>query len=1155
MAIKSRKETELKVAGSRLPIKVNGKQTNVWIDSGSTISIFTIGELKRTLGTAGVKVKAPAPEDEEFRDYGNNPLRLLGTMDVLLETNGWVINANIRVIGGSRPSIIGRDLMPNLGLQIVQMAPEGNVMSVQSDQGTVEETDVEDSLDNWQIYFSKQFENLFNRVGKIKNYKVHADFFETLTPIQQKGRRVPITLQEKVDKEIDKLLRQGHIEKLKECSDKYFVSPIVITVKKDGSVKLALESRELNKQVHKNKYQMPNIEELMDTVGQTISERKSGDINFSTMDLTYAYGQLPLSSETSVQCNFSLVGGKSTGTYRFRAGFYGLTTMPAEFQRVMDTILAEFPQAHAFIDDILVVTKGTEIEHISTVEKILRKLDRENMALKLIKCQFARKECEWLGHKITRTGVTPLVRKIDPIESLKAPKTVSQLKSFMGSIHSLHKYLPALAESSASLRPLLSRKNDFVWSDECQISFENLKKQVANIVELRHFDIHRDTRIVCDASHNGLGAVLEQLNSDGWRPISFASRYLNAAEKNYSTNELEMLAVVWGAEYFRNYVLGRKFLIVTDHKALVSLLNGNNKKNKTMFSRLTRWLDRLIPFDFQVEHKPGAKIGLADYLSRHPCLNPQPISTYDSMFTVAKISRIRSTLGFRNKLESPSVTKNRRICNISNRKRPVEGERSCDGNWTNHKATNCIPGRSIEFSKNSVGTIIEVNFGYSKSLNSPININNSSNLTTERKLKKLLERHPSISSSDDIEEIDVNIQAVTTEVRSTKTNTIISIPSVYPGESYPPVNPENKVMSIIPRNCKVVSKQSALPELFNLRFIESQYQSDPQLQAIIELIKSKDPQLHSKIAAMSKYFAQYTQDFHVRDGCLWMDERLVIPNTLQTAVVNRLHYYHHGKSSMIDAAKDIWYPYMFRSLATIARNCPECTLAGKNLKNMCSKDDIGKIPEPKEPNESVQLDFWGPINYLKESKKYVLVAVDRFSRWPSAMVCNSNRSDKIIKFLKAYIIAHGVPRQIRVDQGTNFMSKEVKTFCHEQGIEVLISPANDHRATGCVERTIGSIKNSVLTYAREDKPEPLDRMVERALGALRFVKNASLNITPFEAHHGREANTVLRNLTKKPTLRNLNWENVIRSKYECLDERDPIAQTMPKPMAGQLKRH
>ena len=119
---------------------------------------------------------------------------------------------------------------------------------------------------------------------------------------------------------------------------------------------------------------------------------------------------------------------------------------------------------------------------------------------------------------------------------------------------------------------------------------------------------------------------------------------------------------------------------------------------------------------------------------------------------------------------------------------------------------------------------------------------------------------------------------------------------------------------------------------------------------------------------------------------------------------------------MYDAAKDIWYPYMFRSLATIAGNCQECTLAGKNLKNLCSKDDLGKIPEPKKPNESVQLDFWGPINYLKESKKYVLLAVDRFSCWPSAMVCNWNQSDKIVKFLNAYIIAHGVPLQIRSDQ-------------------------------------------------------------------------------------------------------------------------------------------
>ena len=271
MAIKRRGVTELKVAGAQLPIKVNGKPTRVWIDSGSPISIFTIGELRKTLGTSGVKLDNLTEEDNAFRDYGNNPLQMIGTMAVTIQSNGWKIQARIKVIGGNRPSIIGRDLMPQLGLQLVQQTPGDQIMSI--GEGSHDALEPEGELDSWQTYFSKQFSNLFSRVGKIRNYKVAAEFFENLTPVQQKGRRVPISLQEKVDAEIDKLLKQGHIEKLPECSDKYFVSPIVITVKKDGSVKLALESRELNKQVHKNKYQMPNIEELMDTVGQTISEK------------------------------------------------------------------------------------------------------------------------------------------------------------------------------------------------------------------------------------------------------------------------------------------------------------------------------------------------------------------------------------------------------------------------------------------------------------------------------------------------------------------------------------------------------------------------------------------------------------------------------------------------------------------------------------------------------------------------------------------------------------------------------------------------------------------------------------------------------------------------------------------------------------------
>ena len=133
MATQARKETKLKVACIQLPIKINGNQKSVWIDSGTPISIFTIGKLEQTLGTAGVNLNELKPEDNEFRDYGNNPLHLLGTMTVPLETNRWAVEAKIKVIGSSRLSIVGRDLMSSPRLQLIQKTPGENVISVQED--------------------------------------------------------------------------------------------------------------------------------------------------------------------------------------------------------------------------------------------------------------------------------------------------------------------------------------------------------------------------------------------------------------------------------------------------------------------------------------------------------------------------------------------------------------------------------------------------------------------------------------------------------------------------------------------------------------------------------------------------------------------------------------------------------------------------------------------------------------------------------------------------------------------------------------------------------------------------------------------------------------------------------------------------------------
>ena len=177
--------------------------------------------------------------------------------------------------------------------------------------------------------------------------------------IQQKGRRIPVHLQERVEGEFNKLMDQNHVINLDECSDRQFISPIVITVKKDQTVKLASNSQNINKFIHKNKYQMPNIDLLLDNIAEVVKSEKSKQTQFSTLDLRYAYSQIPLDKTTREQCNFSLIGGNATGTYQVQTGFYGLTDMPAEIQKAIDLTLTNCKNTYAYLDDKLMVIKGS----------------------------------------------------------------------------------------------------------------------------------------------------------------------------------------------------------------------------------------------------------------------------------------------------------------------------------------------------------------------------------------------------------------------------------------------------------------------------------------------------------------------------------------------------------------------------------------------------------------------------------------------------------------------------------------------------------------------------------------------------------------------------------------------------------------------------
>ena len=185
----------------------------------------------------------------------------------------------------------------------------------------------------------------------------------------------------------------------------------------------------------------------------------------------------------------------------------------------------------------------------------------------------------------------------------------------------------------------------FIWTEEHKKHFDLIKEKIATSTESSHYNSKLDVRVKCDASRSGLGAALKQNTPDGWKPIAFASRFLNSTEERYSVNELELLGIVWSIDYFKNYLYGKNFTVVTDHRDLLSILK-EHRSNKSYSSRLSRWKDRLLPYNFTIEHMPGAKMGLVDYISRNPYARAKKISTYDEHFAVATISKIRDSMKY-----------------------------------------------------------------------------------------------------------------------------------------------------------------------------------------------------------------------------------------------------------------------------------------------------------------------------------------------------------------------------------------------------------------------------------------------------------------------------------------------------------------------------
>ena len=378
---------------------------------------------------------------------------------------------------------------------------------------------------------------------------------------------------------------------------------------------------------------MPNMEELTSRISRKIAHGPADEIWISKLDLDYAYGQLLLSREARNLCIFAITGGNFTGFYRSLKGFYGLADIPTIFQeKIHQTLEKKHP---AWLDDIIVVPKGSKEQHKKELTDVLTRLENAGYRLSEGKSEFFKTEIEWIGHKIDQNGIRPLQDKLLAMKNLKQPNNEKELKSFLGAIQYLSLYIDNLSAQTDSLRQLLKKDTEWLWTEKHTRAFENLKQKITETPCLAHYNSDYQNAITTDASTKGPGATLWQEQPDGKlnRLVSQADFY-PTLKKKYAINEL--LAVVWGLEHFRLYLYGKPIKLLTDHQALEPLIK-RNRSNKTYSARLTRWFDQLAQFTINVNHIAGKHLALTDYLSRNPSAPPQTDDVYDEEYVINNI--------------------------------------------------------------------------------------------------------------------------------------------------------------------------------------------------------------------------------------------------------------------------------------------------------------------------------------------------------------------------------------------------------------------------------------------------------------------------------------------------------------------------------------
>jgi len=437
-------------------------------------------------------------------------------------------------------------------------------------------------------------------IGTIKNFKASIYLEPSSVPKFYKSRQIPFAQLDKFKEESQRLIEAGTWKPIKFSN---WASPIVLAPKPGGALRICGDFKQgVNSQLDP----LPTRESLLHKIRH--------GTHFSKIDFKDAYLQMELDDAAKE----ITVVNTPLGLFQYQRLPYGIASAPAIFQRHLEQLLSEIEGCGNYLDDII-ISAPTVDQHLARLEQILCVLQANGIKCKKEKCFFLRDEIEYLGRRVSVKGILPDSSRLEAVKELKPLSNLQQLDAFMGKVNYYCNFIPNYSQLASPPNQLRRKNVPFKFGSEQQQAFSALKKHILDATELAHFNENLPLVFATDAPSFAIGVVLSHIHPDGKeKPIAFASKTLDVHQVRYSQIEKEALSIIFGVKKFHQYLYGRKFILITDHKPLVTIFNPSKHLSTMTSNRLQRWAIILMAYNFDIKYRSTTAHGNADAISRLP---------------------------------------------------------------------------------------------------------------------------------------------------------------------------------------------------------------------------------------------------------------------------------------------------------------------------------------------------------------------------------------------------------------------------------------------------------------------------------------------------------------------------------------------------------